>query len=917
LLEDKGVSTAEIIRYLVYILIPILTLVVAAYFVTTRRTIRIRTKEIMLEKERSEKYLNDSILAGKIFEASIENAPIPIMIHAEDGTVLNISKTWTSLSKYGKEDIPTIYDWLEKAYGRKKQEVQDLIARLYTLRETQHDGEFEVATKDGRRLIWDFYSMCIGNLPDGRAIAMSTATDVTKRNEIMQQLKESEQRFKILHNASFGGIAVHDKGLILECNQGLSDITGYSIDELVGMDGLLLIAPDYRAFVRDKINSGSEEVYEAYGIRKNRETYPLKLEARNLPYKGKQVGVVEFRDITDLKLIEQERTYNENKLSHMKDLLSYIVEHNNNGVAVHDRDLKYVYVSRKYLEQYDIREDIIGKHHYDVFPDLPQKWRDVHQRALRGEVLRAEKDPYEREDGSLVWTRWECRPWYESDGIIGGIIVYTEVITEQVRLLVDLEEKEHSLRIAQEIAHVGSFEYDLASGKLECSDEGLRICGTTQKEFSGEADAIMQFTHPEDREYALKIARKAMTERKIVESELRITRRDGEERIVELRIGPVCDRNGNCVRMTGTIQDITERKKTEGKLLYLSYHDYLTGLHNRRFYEEELTRLDTTENLPLSVIMCDVNGLKLINDSFGHEAGDELLRKAASIIQKTCRKEDLIARVGGDEFVIVLPKTTADEAVQIASQMKELAGKEPIDNIELSISLGNDTKVTGSQSITEVVANAENRMYTHKLYERSSARSKTIDLIMNSLFEKSNREAMHSSRVSRICQSIATKMNFNKDAVNQMRIAGLLHDIGKIGVDEKILNKPGRLTSEERVDMERHPEIGWKILSSTTEFSELAQFILSHHERWDGNGYPNGLKGADIQVESRIIGVADAYDAMTSERSYKTGMSRDEAIIELKRCSGSQFDPEIVEVFVNEVLPEYRDHSEKSTRSLH
>ena len=917
LLENKGVSTAEIIRYLGYILIPLLMLLVAAYFFTTRRTIRIRTKEILVEKERSEKYLNDSILAGKIFEASIENAPIPIMIHAEDGTIVNISKTWTSLTNYDKKDIPTIYDWLEKAYGQKKQEVQDLIATLYYQKETQHNGEFEVTTKDGRKLIWDFYSMRIGDLPDGRAIVMSTATDVTKRNQMVQQLKESEQRFKILHNASFGGIAVHDKGLILECNQGLSDITGYSIDELVGMDGLLLIAPDYRAFVMDKITSGFEEVYEAYGIRRNQEIYPLKLEVRNIPYKGKQVRAVEFRDITELKLIEQERTCNQNKLSHMKDLLGYIVEHNNNGVAVHDTDLNYIFVSKKYLDQYHIQEDVIGKHHYDVFPDLPQKWRDVHQRALRGEVLSAEKDAYEREDGSITWTRWECRPWFESEGTVGGIIVYTEVITEQVKLWEALEEKEHNLRIAQEIAHVGSFDYDLASGELAISDEGLKICGLTQKEFSGENSAIMQFIHPDDREYVLEISRKAITEREIVGFELRIIRRDGEERIVDFRIGPVFDGHGNCVRMTGTIQDITERKKTENELLYLSYHDHLTGLHNRRYFEDEMIRLDTKESLPISVIMCDVNGLKLVNDSFGHDAGDALLRNAAMTIRKVCRKDDVVARVGGDEFVVVLPRTNADESVQIANHIKDLAAKERVSNINLSISYGYDTKTTDRQSIVEVVANAENHMYRHKLYERSSIRSKTIDLIMSALFEKSSREAMHSNRVSQFCQSIATKMRFNKDAINQMKIAGLIHDIGKIGVDEKILNKPGRLTDEERKDIERHPEIGWKILSSTNEFSELAQFVLNHHERWDGNGYPNGLKGEAIQLEARIIAVADAFDAMTSERSYRKGMSQEDAVGELKRCSGTQFDPNIVEVFVSEVLPEYRDRGKKSTRSLH
>ena len=902
LLENTGLSTTEIVRYLTYLLIPLLVILISAYFFTTRRTIRSRTREILLEKERSEKFLKESVLAGKVFEASIENAPIPIMIHADDGTVLNISRTWTALTLYEKEDIPTIDDWLEKAHWQKKQTVKDVIAQSFTLRETQHNGEFEVTTKDGRTLIWDFYSMNIGTLPDGREIVISTATDVTKRNQMVQELKESEQRFRILHHASFGGIAIHDKGLILECNQGLSDITGYSVEELVGMDGLLLIAPDYRALVMEKIASGTEQVYEAYGIRKNQEIYPLKLEAKNMPYKGREVRAVEFRDITELKRIEQERTYHENRLSHMKELLSYIVEYSNSGVAVHDKELNYVYVSNRYLQQYDIHENVIGRHHYEVFPDLPQKWRDVHQRTLKGEICSSEKDSYLREDGSLAWTRWECRPWFESEGEIGGIIVYTEVITDQVKLWEELEEKENNLRTAQEIAHVGSFEYDMVTERMTCSDEGLRICGITQKEFSGNSDALIQFIHPDERSYAREISIVAIQEKKIMQSEFRIIREDGEERIIDFRIGPKYDENGTCVRTTGTVQDITERKGIERELLYLSYHDHLTGLHNRRFFEEELAKHDTEDNLPLSVIMCDVNGLKLVNDSFGHEAGDLLLIHAARILEKVCRTNDLIARIGGDEFVIALPKTSSEETARIVNHLQELSGKETVSNIKLSISTGTDTKISAGESISEVVVKAENHMYRKKLYERSSARSKTIDLIMNTLFEKSTREAMHSNRVSRICQTIASSMNFSKDAVNQMRIAGLLHDIGKIGVAEKILNKPGPLNSEERTDMERHPEIGWKILSSTTEFSELARFVLNHHERWDGSGYPNGLKGEDIQIEARIISVADAYDAMTSNRSYKKGISPEQAIAELQRGAGTQFDPEIVEVFIRDVL---------------
>ncbi len=145
-------------------------------------------------------------------------------------------------------------------------------------------------------------------------------------------------------------------------------------------------------------------------------------------------------------------------------------------------------------------------------------------------------------------------------------------------------------------------------------------------------------------------------------------------------------------------------------------------------------------------------------------------------------------------------------------------------------------------------------------------------------------------------------MKFEKQEVNQMRIAGLVHDIGKIGMDEKILNKPGRLDNNEMKEIKRHPESGWRILSSSTEFANIAKLVLQHHERWDGNGYPNKLIGEKIQIEARIIAVADAYDAMTSERSYRAAMNQEEAIKELTRCSGTQFDPKIVEIFVNEVL---------------
>ena len=352
------------------------------------------------------------------------------------------------------------------------------------------------------------------------------------------------------------------------------------------------------------------------------------------------------------------------------------------------------------------------------------------------------------------------------------------------------------------------------------------------------------------------------------------------------------------------ISDITERKQTEEKIRYLSNHDYLTGVYNRHYYEEALIAIDTEANLPLSLVISDVNGLKLINESFGHELGDELLKKVAGVIVNACREGDVVARLSGDEFIILLPQTDENQTARIVKKMRAAAQEQSLGAINFSISFGYETKTSCDQNIQEVLKNAEDNMYRHKLYESASIKNKTIDLIMNTLYEKSSREMLHSQRVSEICEKIAIKMDFDQDDVSQVKAAGLIHDIGKMGIDEKILNKPGGLDSDEWKKIQRHPEIGYRILSSSSEFSELARYVLEHQERWDGKGYPKQLSGEEISIQARIIGVADAFDAMTCDRAYRKGLSVDEAVAEIRKCAGTQFDPEIAAVFIEKVLIE-------------
>lgn len=338
------------------------------------------------------------------------------------------------------------------------------------------------------------------------------------------------------------------------------------------------------------------------------------------------------------------------------------------------------------------------------------------------------------------------------------------------------------------------------------------------------------------------------------------------------------------------------------EVLYLSYHDQLTGLYNRRFYEKELKRLETTKDLPLTMVMGDVNGLKLINDSFGHNMGDELLKKVAEVIKKSCRAGDIIFRSGGDEFVILLPKTNALEAELITKRIREFALREKVGSIDISISFGYETKNNEEDNIHEVFKKAEEHMYNNKLFESLSMRKKTVDLIIKTLHEKNIRLEEHSQRVSKLCGRMGKVLGLFEYQIKELKTVGLLHDIGKIAINENILNKPGKLTDIEWKEIKRHSEIGYRILSTDTNMSKMAEYVLAHHERWDGQGYPRGLKEKEIPYESRIVAIADAYDAMISERSYCKALSQEDALLELQKNAGIQFDPELVSLFIKEAL---------------
>lgn len=348
--------------------------------------------------------------------------------------------------------------------------------------------------------------------------------------------------------------------------------------------------------------------------------------------------------------------------------------------------------------------------------------------------------------------------------------------------------------------------------------------------------------------------------------------------------------------------DITEKKEREQKIEYISYHDVLTGLYNRAFFEEEIGRLDSEPNLPLSTITGDINGLKLINDTLGHEEGDRLLVEMAKILKECCRNEDIIARVGGDEFSILLPRTSSEEARAIIDHIyakcKEYKDKTDKDTNFLSISLGCATKTATSEPFSSISKMAEDHMYRRKLLEQKSFHSSLISSMRTTLFEKSHETEEHAARLVDLSKSLGRVLGLREEQLSELELLSTLHDIGKISIDDQILTKPDKLVDKEWQEIRKHPAIGYRIAMASPELQSVADYILCHHERWDGKGYPQGLSGRDIPVLSRILTVVDAYDAMTEDRPYRKAMPVKQAVIEIENNSGSQFDPEIADLFV-------------------
>ena len=349
----------------------------------------------------------------------------------------------------------------------------------------------------------------------------------------------------------------------------------------------------------------------------------------------------------------------------------------------------------------------------------------------------------------------------------------------------------------------------------------------------------------------------------------------------------------------GIVEDLSEKQKHQKEIERLTKFDRLTNLYNRTSFDNDLFNNSIKFSFPVCLVIFDINTFQIINTTFGYDVGNDILRRIAYDIKKVLEDypEVNAYRTGGDEFSLISDGLNQEKIDTLVSKIKHTVESLHNYSINLKLSHGYSIAADSSKSLIDTFNEAVQNLHENKIYEGSSISKKTVDIIMTTLFEKSPREKMHSERVSKLAETIAKLLKASPELIKRVKLAARLHDIGKINISETILDKPGQLTLEEYEVVKKHSGSGFKILSSVPEYSHIANIVYAHHERFDGKGYPRGLEKDEIPLEARIIAVADAYDAMIEQRTYRKVLTVNEALDELKTHSGTQFDPNIVAKF--------------------
>lgn len=756
---------------------------------------------------------------------------------------------------------------------------------------------------------------------------VTTMRDVTERALAQKLLKASEERFRaIFEQASIGIFLATLDRKVIDANQKACQLLGYGIEELRGMSfdtitypgDLELTYHNHTEIMKENTKSLS---YEKRYTKKNGEVIWANISVSKLKEaSGKPDYIIAtVQDITDKKLAEIALEISEKRLRRAQEIAhvgNWELDPAKKALWFSDEALRIhgITADSPYLDPLKIRELIFE----EDLPILATSDQIIMQEEKDNEIefrIRRFNDGQER----VLHSKAVVEKDKEGNIKVLGVV---KDITERKKAeeaLYESEAKYKSLyleylkRQSLMSSLIDSipdliFYKDKDSVYMGCNRAFEAFAGARKEEIIGKTDYDLF-----DEEMAAlfrSMDMEMMAQECSRKNEEIVTYPGGKKVFLETMKTPFYGPDGALLGLIGVSRDITERKKREEEIIYLNYHDVLTGLYNRTYIEEMKKELDNKDNLPLSMIIGDINGLKLLNDALGHTEGDKLLVEMAKILKDCSRPGDIVARIGGDEFFFLLPKTGNKRAQAMVDRIKktceEYAEKNNKETYYTSISLGHATKTSVDEPFNKIFKAAEQIMYRKKLLEYKSLHSSILSSIKTTLFEKSNETEEHAERLAKWSKKIGNALGLDDDKIDELELLSTLHDIGKISVDLDILTKPGELTEEEWIEIRKHPEVGYRIANAAPELRHIAEYILCHHEQWDGKGYPQGLKGEEIPLLSRILAVVDSFDAMTHDRAYRKAIPVEEAVADILKNAGSKFDPIIARIFGEMILKSKR-----------
>ncbi|OIQ60465.1 hypothetical protein MTCOM_06220 [Moorella thermoacetica] len=717
--------------------------------------------------------------------------------------------------------------------------------------------------------------------------------NIIARKQIEEKIKNSEQEKKVILDSIVELLVFQNPdNRILWANRAAAEYAGARSEELAGR------------FCYEALHHRDEPCEECPVIKALDTGVPQEgiiasLEGRQFFVRGypvkKENGLIE--GIVEVSVDVTERMQAE-------EAFRTIFNSVHDAIFIHTLDGKIIDVNQTMLRMYGInsKEEAIKLSIIDDYSipgstadQLPLLW----QKVISGENLLFEWKARRPVDGSV----------FDVEVFLKKISLNKkDVILATVRDITERKREEELLRNLFTHSPIGI--YIVREGKFQLINPQFEILtGYRQDKLIGMES--LNLVVPEDRKMVRSNAIKMLKGEAVEPYEFRIVTGQGDIRWMEETVASIWH-DGKRVTL-GNIIDITQKKKFEQKLAYISLHDQLTALYNRAYFEEELKRLSTSRKYPITIIVADVNGLKLVNDTMGHDKGDELLTACARVLKKAFRSSDVVARVGGDEFVALLPRTDGKTGKSILKRLRLFIDKYNQENPELplSVSFGIATADTPEQSLKEIYKKADDLMYQEKLNLGSSARSKIVNALLTALSERDYITEGHARRMQKLCQDLGEKVGLSAQQLANLSLLAQVHDLGKVGIPDRILFKRGPLTEKEWEVMRQHPEKGYRIAMSSPDLAGIADLILKHHEKWDGTGYPLGLKEEEIPIECRILSIVDAFDAMTSGRPYCRTKTIEDALKEIRRCAGTQFDPRLAEAFIEMITSEKFSAGEK------